>query len=348
MRRNYIIDIPDFIESFWEYFTWRWKKSWMNYMLKCPFHSDNNPSFWISEKVAYEDWKFKCKWQCFSCHRAWITLESLLLRLWQDIDMEKWATLNQKSKMIKWIFWFTWDFMVLDTLKEWEKKKKIEFIDDSEFIDKYMTIEAHPYFIERWFSEDTWIDWNFWYSGELKRILFPLRNHVWKTLAYIWRSITKEIEPKYLYYWEWFSKSAWLVKKSDYLFWLDKIDKSIGSILIAEWPLNAIKIHQSWSKNAVAIMWSKISAKQFDMVKDDFNDYILWFDNDNAWKDWRKDFLTKIANYWNRFLKTVRVIVSDKDAWDLSENEVMELIKNAKEVDLDIYEKKKKKFKRFY
>ena len=348
-KKDYIIDIPEFLSIFSDYFWWKkWKKSWENFMISCPFHKDNNPSFWISERVELEDWRFQCKWNCYSCHRSWRSLDSLLLKLWREVDWDESSNITKKHKLIKSAFWYEWVFSVLESLDEKEEmKKEITFIDDSDFFQKYYTIEPHQYFLDRWFNEDTWNFWNFWFSENLKRILFPLKNHSWKTVSYIWRAIEKDMNPKYLYYWAWLSKQTWIVKKTDFLFWLDKIELDEDTCILCEWPLNTIKIFQCWKENSVAIMWSKISQKQMKLLSERFNNYILWFDNDSAWQDWRKDFIKKVLELDNRYIKTVKCIISDSDACDLTEEEVLKRIDNAIEIDLDEEERKtRKKFKK--
>lgn len=332
------IETKEFLKRYW----WILKKdkiSWDNLMICCPFHKENNPSFWLV-KNTYFDWKsFHCKWWCFTCHTKWLTLENFVAQL-------EWIKKFEALKLIKELMWFDDDSLFLnwriekdDFLYNWKEQKQTSFFTKEEYLNEFDTFSPHEYMLNRWFNLNSWLKFNIWYSENRKRIWIPLENEKWEIVSIIWRSIDKEINPKYLYInKEWFN-----IDKSHYLFNFNNINFDNNSVILVEWPLNSIMIDQFWYENTVAIMWSKISDEQYELLMSHFNEIILWLDNDEAWRDWTKDIIQRMKNDDRKIQKKLFKITSDKDANEMTKEEFEELYQNKEEIELIFYDKEKKK-----
>lgn len=332
------IETKEFLKRYW----WILKKdkvSWDNLMICCPFHNEQNPSFWLV-KNAYYDWKsFYCKWWCFTCHAKWLSLESFISQL-------TWVTKQEAFKEAKEIMWFDDDSFYLHwkidkdsfmKIKEWEEQQW--YYTQEEYLNEFDTFTPHEYILNRWFTINSWLKFNFWYSDFWKRISIPLYDEEWKIVSIIWRSISQEVNPKYLYInKEWFN-----VDKSHYLFNLNNVDFDKKKIILVEWPLNSIAIDQFWETNAVAIMWSKISDEQYEKLMTYFNEIILWLDDDEAWRDWTKDVISRIKKDDRKITKKLFVMKSKKDAADMNKEEFDETYNNREEINL-LFDHWSKKF----
>lgn len=301
------------------------KVSWNNLMLCCPFHNENNPSFGLVKETHY-DWKsFHCKWGCFTCHEKGNSLESLLAKL-EDIKY------FQARRQIEEMLWIEEWELYLEPLNIEENKRKSkkenEFFTLDEYMEEFETFIPHQYILKRGFNKNSWNKFNFWFSEKRKRIWIPLEDEKWNIVSIIWRSIDKEIQPKYLY----INKKE-QVEKSNYLFKFNHFDEKEDFCIIVEWPLNAIMIDQFWFPNAFAIMGSKISNVQMDLIMQKYNKIIVWFDNDEAWKDWTKDFLNRANKYKDILFREIYIMSSDKDAAEMTKEEFEETFKNKKKFD---------------
>lgn len=340
------IETKEFLRRYW----WILKKekiSWDNLMICCPFHNEQNPSFWLL-KNTYYDWKsFYCKWWCFTCHAKWLSLESFISQL-------EWTKKNEAFKLAKELMWFDEDSLYLSW--EIDKDRFVWFRDDKnnnnlnwytqeEYLNEFDTFTPHEYILNRWFTISSWLKYDFWFSETRKRISLPLKDEDWNIVSIIWRSISSEINPKYLY----INKEWHNVDKSHYLFNLNNVDFNRKNVILVEWPFNSIAIDQFWETNSVAIMWSKISDEQYEKLMTYFDEITLWLDDDDAWRDWTKDILKRIKKDDRKISKKVYVMKSQKDAADMNQDEFNDTFKNREEIDLLFSEEnKQQKKKKFY
>jgi len=113
----------------------------------------------------------------------------------------------------------------------------------------------------------------------LGRIIFPIRNHRGDTIAFAGR-IVWNWEPKYLN-----SPASELYDKSSILYGIYEARNAIvktESIILTEWYMDTIALHQAGYKNAVCISWTALTVKHIPMIKKFTSRVYLCFDQDNA------------------------------------------------------------------
>jgi DNA primase len=120
---------------------------------------------------------------------------------------------------------------------------------------------AIEYLDGRRIAADSISRWELGWNPETKRVTIPVRDARGRLKFVIERAIFPRQMPKYLY-----PPSA---PKSEVLFGLDKIDlgmvRSFG-IVLTEGSLDAIRLHQHGVTTAVAILGSKESRKQAEII----------------------------------------------------------------------------------
>lgn len=317
------IDTLDFVKKYW---IWKkFKTSGENLMICCPFHKENNPSFGFVKNTYFDGKSFHCKWGCFTCHESGYSLEAFVAKMEEISYSEAKKELKEMLWLEDWVFFFE-TFEKIST----EKTQKQEYFSDEEYVNEFDTFTPHQYMLERGFSINSWLKFNMWFSEKRKRIGVPLVDVNGKIVSIIGRSIDQKINPKYLY----INKNDKSFEKTNYLFKFNQIDVTKDLIVVVEWPLNSIMIDQFGEPNAVAIMGSTISAKQYEDIVSNFNNIVLWFDNDKAWNDGVKNFIYKIKKDPRRFSKNLSVIKTPKDAAEMTEEEFRKAFDEKQKIDI--------------
>lgn len=336
------IDIVDLI---WKYT--KLKKAWANYKALCPFpgHNEKTPSFVVSpsKQIGY----------CFWCHRwGWAikfimdmenvsfkeAVEILASQLGLKID---WID-AEKEKIIKNVYSLfkdIWNYYSNALKKSPEIQKYLEkrWLTD-ESIEKFKLgyadswLDLYRYLKEKWYDDDTITQSNVFLNIKERkdkfiwRIIFPIKNQRWDIVAFAGR-IIDSWEPKYLN-----SPASTIYDKSNILFALFEGKSEITKkdfIIITEWYMDTISLHQAWIKNVVAVSWTALTDKHIEVIKRLTKKVYLCFDRDNAWKNATK---LAIENLKNKELELKIIILEwwkDPDEILKKWEDFEKLIKNA-------------------
>ncbi len=303
------IDIVDLV---WKYT--KLKKNWANYKALCPFpgHNEKTPSFVVSPS--------KQIWYCFGCHRwGWAikfimdienctfreAVEILASQLWLKIE---WVN-PEKEKIMKNVYSL---FKDVWTYYQNSLKKYPEIMDyllkrglTEESIEKFKLgyadsgLDLYRYLKEKWYDDEAIEQTNVFLNIRDKkdkfigRIIFPIKNQRWDTVAFAGRIIDAG-EPKYLN-----SPASTIYDKSNILFALFEAKSEITKkdfIIITEWYMDTISLHQYNFKNAVAVSGTALTDKHIDVIKRLTKKIYLCFDRDNAGKNATKLAIENLKN----------------------------------------------------
>jgi len=318
------VDIVDLVQRYIKL-----KKAGTNYKAVCPFpgHNEKTPSFMVSpaKQLAY----------CFGCHK-WggalkfiMDVENCEFRESMEIlggitGLKIWNVNPEKVKQAKNLYHIYKDAKTYykSALQKYPEVKKY-LIDrgiSDEIIDKFdfgyadSWVELYNYLKKSGFDDkminDSAIFVNVWAKKDkfINRIIFPIQNARWDYVAFTWRIIWKW-EPKYLN-----SPATSIYDKSAILYWLFKARNSITKkdfVIVTEWQMDTISLHQHWFTNAVAISWTALTDKHIKTLKRLTHKIYLCFDGDKAWEKATK---LSIENLKNKDLE-IKIIVMPEN-WD--------------------------------
>lgn len=303
------IDIVDLV---WKYT--KLKKNWANYKALCPFpgHNEKTPSFVVSPS--------KQIWYCFGCHRwGWaikfiMDIENCTFREAVEILASQLGIKIQwldpeKEKIMKNVYSL---FKDIWTYYQNSLKKYPEIIDyllkrwlSEESIEKFKLgysdsgLDLYRYLKDKWYDDEAIEQTNVFLNIRDKkdkfigRIIFPIKNQRWDTVAFAGRIIDKW-EPKYLN-----SPASTIYDKSNILFALFEAKSEITKkdfIIITEWYMDTISLHQYNFKNAVAVSGTALTDKHIDVIKRLTKKIYLCFDRDNAGKNATKLAIENLKN----------------------------------------------------
>lgn len=111
------------------------------------------------------------------------------------------------------------------------------------------------------------------------RVIFPIRNHLGKTIAFGGRTITGQ-EPKYLN-----SSESDLFQKSRILYNFDLAKKDIrkeNEVILFEGQMDVISAYQVGIKNVIATLGTSLTESQAKLLKRYVDTVIICYDADNA------------------------------------------------------------------
>lgn len=279
------------------------KKAWANYKALCPFpgHNEKTPSFIISpsKQIAH----------CFWCRRWWWPLKFIM-----DVENVEFKDALEILSNITWVKlkWY-------DEKKETLKKNIYSIFKDITNFYKN-SLNENPnilkYLFDRWITKESIEQFSFWYASSwlelynylknknyddnlieqtnvlqnlsskkdkfIGRFIIPIKNLRWDIVWFAWR-IIDVWEPKYLN-----SPASLIYDKSSILYWLFEARNEITKkdfIIITEWYLDTISLHQVWFKNTVCVSWVALTEKHINIIKKLTKKIYLCFDNDDAWKN---------------------------------------------------------------
>jgi len=279
------------------------KKAWANYKALCPFpwHNEHTPSFVVSpsKQIAH----------CFWCHRWWWPLKFIMdiencdfrqaLEILSNITWVKikWFDI-EKEKIRKNVYSLFKDIVLYYKKSLWnypqiqkylfDRWLKEESINNFDFWYADSWVELYNYLKEKWYDDDLILQSNVFLDLKTKkdkfinRIIFPIRNIRWDIVGLAWR-IIESWEPKYLN-----SPASDIYDKSSILYGLFESRNEIIKkwfIIITEWYMDAISLHQAWYKNTVCVSWTALTEKHITVLKKLTHKIYLCFDNDKAWQN---------------------------------------------------------------
>ncbi|WP_337018447.1 DNA primase, partial [Oceanobacillus massiliensis] len=112
------------------------------------------------------------------------------------------------------------------------------------------------------------------------RVIFPIRNHIGKTVAFGGRSISKDQEPKYLN-----SPESELFQKGKLLYNFDLAKKHIrkeNEVILFEGYLDVISSYQAGIKNVVATLGTALTEPQAKLLNRYVDTVVICYDGDRA------------------------------------------------------------------
>jgi len=295
-------DIVDIIGDYVEL-----KKQGRNYFGLCPFHGESTPSFSVSAD--------KQIFHCFGCGKGGNVYTFLMemegfnfiqaikqLAGQAQIDLPEEASQEDSSQIS------TESQSILEAHQWLAKLYHHMFLNSKEGQD------AYQYLIDRGFSEETIKKYQIGYSPNSKefvvtflekkgfhpqtmvkagllnvndqgeyadrfrgRLIFPLRNHLGKTVAFAGRSLGHQ-EPKYLN-----SPETELFQKNRLLYNFDLARAAIRkqkSVILFEGYVDVISADQAGVHNVVGTMGTSISSSQANLLKRYVDQVIICYDGD--------------------------------------------------------------------
>ncbi len=293
------------------------KKAGVNYKAVCPFpgHSEKTPSFVVSpsKQLAYCFWCHKWGWAVkFIMDIENCDFKEAITILWNfswikvnaNFDQEKY----QAQKNIYSLYKEATNYYKKALLNYPEVRKYLadrwiskEIIEKFHFWFSDNWVELYNYLKDKWFDDDLIKESNIFLDVKTKkdkfinRLVFPIQNHRWDFVAFTARILWKW-EPKYLN-----SPASKYYDKSAILYWLYDAKHTITQkdfVIITEWQMDTIALHQAWFFNTVAVSWTALTEKHLTMLKRLTKKIYICFDWDKAWEKATKLSLELIKNKW--------------------------------------------------
>ncbi len=284
------------------------KKQGRNHFGLCPFHDENTPSFSVAEE--------KQIFHCFGCGKGGNVFSFLMeIEQFSFIEAVKYLAAQSQialpeindSKQNK----LSNEATTLLNAYEWLTKYYHHLLKYTENGEK-----ALKYFTERGITEETIDTFELGYSpsdervtaeflikkgfhqqtlvkagilslkGEIAtdpfkaRIIFPINNHLGKTVGFGGRSIQENHQPKYLN-----SPENELFHKGSLLYNFDLAKNEVrkkSEVIVLEGYMDVITAYQAGFKNTVATLGTALSEIQAKLLKRYAETIIICFDADNA------------------------------------------------------------------
>lgn len=218
----------------------------------CPFHSNSaTPAFYINKKSGL--------WICFnpSCGKKG-SLKDLMVFYGDSTSFVKEYSIEDIESLFR------------DEAKapeeRWEETLDKIKVDNN-------NIHTIQYLLNRGFTKETCFHFEIGFSEKKHRIVIPVRNERHHIVGVIGRTTLEDVQPKYLY-----SKG---LPRKDVLFNLNQA-KMYESVVIVEGSLDAMKIHQAGHPNVVASLGAALTDQHGALLRQFFNEVIIFSDNDHA------------------------------------------------------------------
>ena len=283
-----------------------------DFLCFCPFHSNRNTSsFSISrEKGAYI---------CFnpSCGEAG-TLTELVKRILNKNEYE--AIRYVASKEAESVENF--DELLKEVFEE--KPNFIEF-SQSTLDDLYNNIKLNPhaenYLSQRGINKDSIDHFKIGYSSNMGMVIVPVHSPDGLPVGLVGRSIS---EKKF--------KNSNNLPRSKTMFNIHRAKKIGDKVIIVESIFDAIRIHQAGFPNVVATLGGHISHDNINLINRYFNRVIIMTDSDIAGRELGMNISNKLRNkdiLWASCSYGKIYPSGAKDAGDLSDEDIVQCIKNA-------------------
>lgn len=307
------------------------KKAGVNYKALCPFHSEKTASFVISpvKNLAY----------CFSCHhgggpiRFLMEIEKVEFRealhllakeAGVELQTDYYKEHGEKTGDIYDMYRISTEFYYEEILRE-ENIEKLNYLlkrgISRDTIERFkLGYSGNPRELfarlkEKGFTEQAIIDSGIFVGpGRDKfygRIIFPIANFAWHTVAFTGR-ITGIWEPKYLN-----SPVSDIFNKSAILYGFHLAKSTIAkeqNVIIVEGQMDTVSLHQAGIHNAVGISGTALTKEHIALIKRFTKKLYLCLDGDKAWIE---ATFKSIENLYNEDLDIY--IISLPDAKDPDE-----------------------------
>lgn len=247
-------------------------------VMSCPFHDDNQPSFGMNTENGL--------WNCFGCHIDG-NLRIFIRKAYNFNTEETQDFLLQKSGLKNGdiddlLFMYNLQNLLKEEVRE-TKISNIKPLDENIIKRMYEKADPYQYLESRGFSKK---DINYFQCGFTEhykgthyaineRITIPGHDEYGNICGFIGRSPLPNVQPKYLYSADY--------PKSQTLFNLHRAKKYANKgLIIVEGSLDVMRIHSLGYQNVVAILGSKLSAIQRQLVLKYTDKVYLMCDNDKA------------------------------------------------------------------
>jgi DNA primase len=276
------------------------KKAGKDYQALCPFHTENTPSFTVSQNKQF--------YHCFGCgkHGSAIgflmefegmefvdSIETLAQSAGMEIPNQGQQNYNNQSKNL---------FQVVENANRYF----LNGFKNSEFAQEYIhnrgiTKEISALF-QIGYAEDGWDgllkrlqnhsqeelmksglivqkDSGKVYDKFRGRIMFPIQDRRGRVIAFGGRAVLADQKPKYLN-----SPETPLFHKGKELYGLNIARKHSNSksIIVVEGYMDVIALHQAGFKNAVATLGTATSETHIITLLRSYEEIVFCFDGDNA------------------------------------------------------------------
>lgn len=290
------------------------KKAGVNYKALCPFpgHSEKTPSFVVSpsKQIAH----------CFWCRRGWGPLKFIMdvencefrdaLEILSSMTGIKLKGFDaQKENHKKNIYSLGKDIVQYYKQALSNHPHIWKYVSErgvsQESIEKFFLgysdsgIELYSYLKNKWYDDELIEESNVFHNLASKRdkfigrIIFPIQNNRWDIVWFAGR-IVDIWEPKYLN-----SPASAVYDKSSILYGLYQARNEIAKkdfIIITEWYLDTISLHQAGFSNTVCVSGVALSEKHISIIKKLTSKIYLCFDNDSAWENATKYAIELLKN----------------------------------------------------
>ena len=293
-------DIVDVVSSYVEL-----KKKGRNFFGLCPFHSEKTPSFSVNEERQI--------FKCFGCGAGGSSINFIMeleridfpnaieiLAERYNIEVERDGTTNQTRSEVDQLFkinsiariWFN------SNIRDDKEPSVIEYFKkrgiDSQCIDQFEIGYSPPstgkllnHIRESQFSTDSMKECGLFVNTERGyidrfrgRVIFPLINHIGKTIGFAGRAFSDNQIAKYIN-----SPETMVYNKSKFLYGLNITAEYIrkeNSVIVVEGYMDLIQLFSNGIKNVVAVSGTAFTKQHATQIKRMAKDTYLCYDGDNA------------------------------------------------------------------
>ena len=305
-------------------------KNWNQIQIKCPFHNDKSPSLWINVKSNV--------YHCFACSNKTENIH------WKNVSIGRgsffyhflnlfyYKKLNKKLTKQELSSLLEIPINELDNFKN-EMSEKVKPLEKTKLkkipishLNSYKK-DLPDFFIKRLskfndFSEDVIEKIKNHFTlmkNEKDDLIIPIFKDWFLRWIYVRRK--EEINGSRYHDLESFPKKTFLYNLDEVL------DFKFENVILVEWPLNAIKLWGLGYKNVISWFSANLWKEQILELKN-FKNIIIWFDNDNAWINWKKEIMKELKWIKGR-PKLWHISTPDsKDAYDYNKDEIKNLIES--------------------
>jgi DNA primase len=300
------------------------KKSGNNYSACCPFHDEKTPSFSVNQTKQF--------YYCFGCKASGNVISFLMEYNKQSfseavIDLAQAANIKLPNVDVHQVDiakinslaanFYSKSLKASDKTINYLKKRNITGISAKNFNLGFGTQEWDSLyqFLKNKYKEDDLLasgliskGKNAIYDKFQKRLIFPIKNHQGKVVAFGGRSLSDEHMPKYLN-----SPETNIFKKSQVLYGLyECIQKDqLEEIIIVEGYLDVIKLHQHEITNAVAALGTSFSTSHIALLNRYTKKIIFCFDGDKAGLEAAKKALQLTSSFVSKEIQINFIILKN-------------------------------------
>ena len=276
------------------------KKTGANFKGLCPFHSENTPSFNVSQTKQF--------YHCFGCGASGDAIKYLreahglafmdaIEKLASIANVEVPKTLNKDNT--EFVNLFNTNDQVKNYFKQCLEKNNTakQYLVSRGFDEKMIDVFEIGYASESWDSLKNFLEKNRSINDGLElglliksnekvydrfrnRIMFPIKNTAGKTIAFGGRTLDKEEKAKYIN-----SPESKLFYKSSELYGLYESAKHINklnNVIIVEGYTDVISLHNNSFQNSVASLGTAFTKLHLQKLKRYSKNITFCFDGDKA------------------------------------------------------------------